>query len=326
MGLALAAPIAASAAKLVTGGDPTALFSGQSVKPGQTYELASGSAATSNLIVTVESTVQFASFADRDELAATAGDDYIGAIVATTNDTGAGAWFANDGASWVKLSDLTPATDTVYVVKTELDLATKKLRHSVKKKSGDGDFTALYKTTSGDWLPANTGKPALSSIMANGKFETVTLSGRCPASSNIAVAGAGSIAFEPTALAAIGVNTDGKTDVEIASSLAGKGSNGIANWQNYVLGLRTDDANAKPYTAPVQNADSSKLTFSLGGVDVNASSGATVRYGVQVADSPTSFREGDPDSDWVDSGETVEMTAEPSGVKYYRIKVKIDAP
>ena len=320
IGLALAAPIVASAAKLITDGETT-LFSSVEKTAGEVYTLETGAtAATSNLVVTVESAVApFATFADSSELGELAGSGYIGAIAATTNTSGTAKWVASSGSDWVVLSGHTPATNTAYTVKTELDFGAKKLRHSVK--SGAGAYTTLYKTTSGDWLTANVGKPALSSILAWGDFNTATLSGSCPASSNIAVADAGSISFEPDALSTIGITGDAAA---IASALNADGSNGLKNWQNYVLGISTAQANAKPYAAPVQNADSAKLTFSLGGVNVNASSGATVKYGVQVADSPTSFSDGP--SEWKDPSETVEMSADSSGVKYYRVKVQITTP
>ena len=141
----------------------------------------------------------------------------------------------------------------------------------------------------------------------------------------IAIAGGGTFNIDLTGLGSIGIETTDKSAAEIRASLEASGENGIENWKNYVLGLSTTNAAAKPFAAPVQNADPAKLTFSLCGVSVNASSGATVKYGVQVADSPTSF-DSASDPDWVDSDATVEMTADSSGVKYYRIKVRIETP
>ena len=324
IGLALAMPVAASAAKLITTGT-TELFSSVEKASGEVYTLdAEDVAATSNLVVTVVSAVDpFATLADSSKLDELAGSGYIGAIAATTNrSSGAVAWMATANGAWVELSGPAPATNTAYTVKTELDLGAKKLRHSVKKASeAEGDFTVL-----GDWLPANVGNPALTNILAVGDFDTAILTGTCPNATNIAVAGAGSIAFYPNELKAIGMDTDGKTYEQIASSLADDGLNGIAKWQNYVLGISTTDPNAKPYAAPVQNADPSNLTFSLGGVNVNASSGATVQYGVQVGTDPASPTSFTGPTSWVNPGETVEMTADTANVKYYRVKVKIDTP
>ena len=311
----------AFAAKLVTDGEPTELFSGVSVDSGEVYALdADKSAATSNLVVTVESVAEFASFADPRELDDNAGSDYIGAIAATTNASGVAIWKASDGSDWVELLDHTPTTNTEYVVKTELDLGSKKLRHSVKA-SGADDFTVL-RTVLGDWLSATTNKPALTSVQACGNFDTATLSGRSPASSDIDVDGAGSIAFEPSALE--GIDITGDTDA-ITSALNTDGANGIKNWQNYVLGLSTTEASAKPYTAPVQNADPEQLTFSLGGVSVNERSGATVKYAVGAADSPSADFTSYSWSEWSKPDKEVPMKV-PSGVKYYRVKIRIDTP
>ena len=315
IGLALAMPVAASAAKLITTGT-TELFSSVEKASDEAYTLdAEDVAATSNLVVTVVSAVDpFATLADSSKLDELAGSGYIGAIAATTNrSSGAVAWMATANGAWVELSGPAPATNIAYTVKTELDLGAKKLRHSVKA-SGASDFTAL-----GDWLPANVGNPALTNILAVGDFDIATLSGTCSNSTDIAVTGAGSIAFDPDALAGVGITGDAAA---VESALNAKGANGIAKWQNYVLGISTTDPNAKPYAAPVQNADPSNLTFSLGGVDVNASSGATVKYAVGEVDSPSSDF---APSSWVNPDEAIQLEV-PSGVKYYRMKVKIDTP
>ena len=316
-------PIAASAAKLITGGEATTnLFSSVKKASDEVYTLdAEDVAVTSNLVVTVVSAVDpLATLADSSKLDELAGSGYIGAIAATTNtSSGAVAWMATANGAWVELSGSAPATNTAYTVKTELDLGAKKLRHSVMA-SGASKYTTLYKTMPGDWLPANVGNPALTNILAVGDFDTATLSGTCQASSDIAVTGAGSISFDPAALEAIGITSD------VEAALNAKGANGITNWVNYVLGISTTQANAKPYTAPVQNAESSKLTFSLGGVNVNASSGATVQYGVQVGTDPASPTSFTGPTSWVNPGESVELTADTANVKYYRVKVKIDTP
>ena len=311
IGLALAMPIAASAAKLITDGT-TELFS-TNVNSGVVCLLeADKSPATSNLIVTVESTAQFEDFADSSDLnlGVDIASDYIGAIVAMTNANGDAVWMASDGSGWVELSGHTPETNTEYTVKTELDLGAKKLRHLVK--SGEGEFSALC-----DWLPAATNSPVLSSIVAFGDFESITLNGKRQTFSEVAITGAGNLSFNPTHLRKVGITGN------FATALNATGANGLTNWVNYVLGINTTQANAKPYTAPVQNADPAKLTFSLGGVDVNASSGATVKYAVGAVDSP-SVDDFTPSS-WVNPDEAIQLEV-PSGVKYYRMKVKIETP
>ena len=311
IGLALAMPIAASAAKLITDGT-TELFASVEKLSGEAYKLTEAEvAATSNLIVTVESTAQFEDFADSSdlELGVDIASDYIGAIVAMTNANGDAVWMASDGSGWVELSGHTPELNIAYVVKTELDLGAKKLRHFVK--SGTSGFTAL-----GDWLPAATNSPVLSSIVAFGDFESITLNGKRQTFSEVDVTGAGNLSFNPTALEEVGITDN------FAKALNATGANGLTNWVNYVLGINTTQANAKPYTAPVQNADPSNLTFALGGVDVNASSGATVKYAVGEVDSPSSDF---TPSSWVNPDEAIQLEV-PSGVKYYRMKVKIETP
>ena len=309
--LALAAVVCSLAmdafsAKILTGGTST-LFSTVAKEPEEVYELSNENiAATSNVIVTVEATVSFDALTDRAILQET--NDMIGALAATTNTSGTAVWLASDGSGWVVLSGPAPATNTKYTVKTELDLGAKKLRHSVK--SGEGEFSALC-----DWLPAATNSPVLSSIVAFGDFESITLNGEHQAFSEVDVTGAGNLSFDPDALTGIGITGDAAA---VEPALNANGSNGIANWVNYVLGISTN-ATAKPYIAPVQNADPENLTFSLGGVSVNASSGATVKYAVGEVDSPSSNF---TPSSWANPDETIQLKV-PSGVKYYRMKVQI---
>lgn len=123
--------------------------------------------------------------------------------------------------------------------------------------------------------------------------------------------------------------------LSVADFLADKGSNGLPNWQNYVLGLDSTDENAKPFAAPEQNSSSDKLTFNLGGVNINSisTSDATVTYTVEIASSingAATFTSdetaaGSPVELYLtDNGQAVtEENQAFSGVRYYRIKVKI---
>ena len=110
------------------------------------------------------------------------------------------------------------------------------------------------------------------------------------------------------------------TASEIVAALTTTQANGIAAWANYALGINgTVEAN-KPFAAPVQNGDSTMLTFKLGGVKPVAGTGATVTYGVAEVNSPSDTAE---PAQYVGVGESVELKV-PNTVKYYRIKTKID--
>lgn len=127
-------------------------------------------------------------------------------------------------------------------------------------------------------------------------------------------------------LTAAGMTVTKETNAtSIETFLNGTGANKLPNWQNYVLGLNSTDANAKPFTAPKQNDSTDTLSFELGGVNASSitASGATVTFSVYESDSPTgagTLVAGTADT--AASG-TASATLSSSGVKYYRVKVKI---
>ena len=93
-----------------------------------------------------------------------------------------------------------------------------------------------------------------------------------------AIPGEGRINISLAQAAALGVATGGKTPAEIASALAADGANGIPLWKSYALGLDPSDPDSKPKAAIAVSGG--KVELSLVGIDVNASSGATVTYKV----------------------------------------------
>ena len=130
------------------------------------------------------------------------------------------------------------------------------------------------------------------------------------------------IAISKAMLASMGVSTTNTTPAEIVTALKTPQANQIATWANYVLGIDGTNATNKPFAAPVQNSDSSKLTFKLGGVNPPADTGATVKYAVETLTSPDATS-GDT-SGYVTAGTEQSIDLDSSAVKYYRVKVQID--
>lgn len=111
----------------------------------------------------------------------------------------------------------------------------------------------------------------------------------------------------------------------IEAALAEKGANGLRNWQNVVLGLPIDDANKKPFVAPVQNANPNEISFAVGNCVPNdnlrgkspkfqvyeVTSGGAAVYG----DALTS---GEPVG--IDKTATIDLSRS-SGVRYFKIKI-----
>lgn len=99
-------------------------------------------------------------------------------------------------------------------------------------------------------------------------------------------------------------------------------ANGLAMWVNHVLGI---SGNNQPYAVPVQNDASNTLTVKLGGVNVldQSQTGAKVTYTIDELDS---LEDNEPYTVGtnVDPNATVNVGLKDGGVKYYRIKIKID--
>ena len=125
-------------------------------------------------------------------------------------------------------------------------------------------------------------------------------------------------------LAAVGVETAGRTPSQIAEDLKADGANGIPKWQSYVLGLDTTVATALPYADIAK--DGEMVEVSLGGVEVNESSGATVTYRVYEVEELADFPDGGIESEAVDPDETVLVPTSDSDAKFFRIKITIELP
>ena len=135
------------------------------------------------------------------------------------------------------------------------------------------------------------------------------------------------ISIDKTMLAAMGVNTANTTPNAIKDILNTVQGNGIKAWANYALGIsdnvnNTVAATKKPFAAPVQNSDPAELTFKLGGVSARTEV-ADVKYAIETLTSPTANSSGD--LTYKSASETTDIKLDSSEVKYYRVKVQIDA-
>ena len=106
--------------------------------------------------------------------------------------------------------------------------------------------------------------------------------------------------------------------------------NDLKAWQNVVLGISKDDADAgvKPFVAPVQNADPNALSFTVGNCLPNDKLGGVTAkfqvYEVDVRGNPVA--EGlNSGNEFVDASETASVDLEGvNGVKYFKIKIRFE--
>ena len=132
----------------------------------------------------------------------------------------------------------------------------------------------------------------------------------------------GRINISPAEVEALGVEPDGKAPAEIATALAANGANGIPLWQSYVLGLNPEDAMALPQVS-IEMVDGN-VELKIVGIEVNATSGATVTYKVygtsDLADIASAQQVGGEHA----ANATAEIVMNPSdGEMFYRIVIDV---
>lgn len=214
-------------------------------------------------------------------------------------------WYGWDGDSWVDLSSgitTAPAEGTSYNVAIEFFVESSQLK--IKYIVGNESQTV---TTSESALPTLT-YVGLAGYGSFGDFAA--------------------IGYEEFEVVVPAANVDAVKEAmqisEITSeTLNTKGSNGLTVWESIVLGL--ESPSTKPYTAPVQTSGDA-LGFTIGNVDTAkyGATGATVTFDVVECNSDGSNEQAiaGETANNVAAGETATVTA-PSGVKYYKIKIKI---
>ena len=245
-----------------------------------------------------------------------------GSICAAYDD-GTAKWYGLSNGSWTELklaggeTSFSPPSETTYTLVTEFDDDTK-VRYSVIS----GNTTQ----TSG-WLTSGHNDPLKKVGLAGTGTYTKVIG--LIAYSVAQTTGTIPIAIDTSTLSKMGVSTENTTPKAIVDALTTPQNNGIAAWANYVLGITekvtdTVTATKKPFAAPVQNNDPSKLTFKLGGVNPRTDV-ADVKYAVETLTSPTANSPGN--LTYKSASEPTDITLDhtDTAVKYYRVKVQIDA-
>ena len=239
-----------------------------------------------------------------------------------------GKWYGYSNSDWVELTGITaPVEDRDYTIKIEYYPASYKVKYVVGNES------------SGELAPPtgfNTAVPSIAAFAGTGEYTSVVCEYEVTIPDNnkaVTVDNVGGkIIISDAALKAMGVENPGVATDEQKSDAAkyvDPNGNGLANWVNYVLNITNPTENNKPYAAPVQNGEENTLTFNLGGVGNvlgETTTGAKVTYTVETLSSvdPTPVVDGTATEPTpVGPGSSISVNV-PSGVKYYRIKIKID--
>lgn len=231
-------------------------------------------------------------------------------------DGGVAKWYGlrkvSDTYSWVELTGIAAPSEGLYTLVTEFD------------DKGDGVNKVRYwvDSASSDWFTSGHANPLQKvGLAGTGSYKNVVgLLVNAWTETNID--SSIPISISKTMLAAMGVNTANTTPEAIVTALTTPQSNGIAKWANYALGIDGTNENNKPFAAPVQNGSANTLTFKLGGVNANTEV-ADVKYAIETLDAPNGNFSGN--LTYKSPSETTDITLDSEAVKYYRVKVQIDA-
>lgn len=244
-----------------------------------------------------------------------------GSICAAYDNNGAAKWYGlqkvGNTYSWVELTGMTAPTEASHTLVTEFD------------DKGENVHNVRYWVdgVSSSWLTSGH-KNALTKVgLAGGTGSSYTKVVGLLVNAWSATIDSVPISIDKAMLAAMGVSTANTTPDAIKTKLNTVQGNGIKAWANYALGISdnvndTVAATKKPFAAPVQNNSSSTLTFKLGGVNTNKGV-ADVKYAIETLASPTA--ESGTTSEYVAAGTEQTIDLNSSAVKYYRVKVQIDA-
>ena len=244
-----------------------------------------------------------------------------GSICAAYDNNGDAKWYgyglqkAGDTYGWVELTGMATPTEASHTLVTEFD------------DKGDGVHNVRYCVdgVSSDWLiSGHRNKLTKVGLDGSGSYtKVVGLLVNAWSSTIDSVP----ISISKATLATMGVSTENTTPDAIKTILNTVQGNGIAAWANYALGISDNvtvavDPAKKPFAAPVQNNNSSELTFKLGGVSARTAV-ANVTYAIETLTSPTA--ESGTTSGYVAAGTDQTIGLNSKAVEYYRVKVQIDA-
>jgi len=244
----------------------------------------------------------------------------IGAICAATDD-GHNKWYGlyynstGGKLDWAEITKDGNYADegAPYVFVTSFKASTKGVTYSVKNAGGttvaETDETLTVSESVAD-------APSRFAFAGTGAYTNLV------AEFIVSIAGSTAVRVEG-GTGMIAVNGDSIYDA-IRTNPDTQALNGLKNWVNYVLGIDAVTATTKPYPAPVQNNQASKLTFGLGGVNVRAkdATGADVEYTIEKKNGAD--WESAVGGEYKSSNSKFDVNADSSKVNYYRIKIRID--
>jgi len=262
-------------------------------------------------------------------------------------------WWALINGSWTNLG-VSPAVDTEYEIALDSDTTAGKIRYLATTTPGSG-YTILTGDLSGadadGWVANSASSVAITQISFAGATTIASFAGdnyvqgyeyngtiydsiagaASEASSGtgdfVIPVSTGSVTVAAATIPASWISSNGSGDDLAAKvqNLNETGSNGIAYWQSYVLGLTPSDANSKPVVQPEQDASPAGVSFSMGNVDFKSTAGVPVKYRVKAfSDSACTAHVDDGDSALASPGEKATASLPPSnvGVRYYKMEIQ----
>ena len=231
-----------------------------------------------------------------------------------------GTWYGvqcGESAEWVPLYGAAVPSDNSEAVDVTLDFKTNGVQKLVRYTVGT---TVLTNASGVAWLTRGRDSANVTKVGIAGYGELASLSGDTVSYFEITTTATAED------LVAAGIIDDEETPVTEAV-LNETGANDLPKWQSLVLGLNASDSTSKPFVAPVQTGNANTLGFTIGNAEIGkyGATGATVTFDVVACnqDGSGEIVIDQASAKNVPAGGTATVTPDSTGVKYYKIKIKI---
>ena len=233
------------------------------------------------------------------------------ASIAAATTGGSNYWYGWDGAKWSQLGSAHPVDGNTYTNAIEFSVSDGKLK---VKYSADGTELGIIDRAVTNELPSLT-KLGFAGF---GKFNRFSGDGLSSVTLTTTLS-------EGELVEVAGLSTNDYSSA--AAALAGNGVNGLPQWQSIVLGLNPSVKTSKPFVAPVQNADPTKLSFSVGNYVANTNlQGVKAKFQVyEVTSTGVKVESGlNSEAAPISESATIDAGRIGTGVKYFKIKITFE--
>lgn len=216
-------------------------------------------------------------------------------------------WYGWCDGAWRKLTGDTPtgACD----VRMEFSNSVARVRYAVKS-GNSADYAVLTDESGESWFAMSSGGSVVNvDFYGNGKTTGMTFT----------QTGTVTLPYDQDDLVEKGIVSAGDSPEVVAKKMNEPQANRIRAWENLVLGLNGNVETSIPVVRPVQSTETDRVKLSLGGVTIDKTSDAVVKYRVHAYNAD--HTECGTPSEFAEAENTILSPLPESGVRYYQLEV-----